>query len=609
MSQLDNIQFVDQAQLKQVMLANADKADKRYVKKSDMNAYTKTEDLGALAFLDEITVDQLGETLTARIEDTYTKSETYTQAEVDQAIDTAIDNLGDLASLDKVSESDLTDGLKNKINDVYTKAEVYTKEETYSSEEIDSKIANSITNVYKPAGSATLATLPELGEDVLGNVYNMTEEFTIDERFVENEEHTFPSGTNVVVVEASEGVYKFDVLAGFIDLQDYVKFEDINVASSAQIQSIIDSIYAGMDLDDDESTVETVLSSTTGLAEISNFFAANENVTTVKAKLNNDITVPDRTDGKISTTFINSGQTLELDLNGHDLDCVAYALYINGGNVTIKDTSGNGVIKSRIKENTYPVIQVDSGSLTMEGGIIDTRVELEGDEYNWTYGVVCAKDGVFVMNGGEIHTDAASCISITNGTAASEGARFIIGGDAKLITDNCAAVYLADNKDVIIKDNAIVDGGIVARMGNIVVKDNAQVINDHADAPGFGELLATSGVDITPAGIMGLAGCYNSKTDTNDMTITVSDNAIVSSSLGEAIGIAKLDTLYEQNVSVVVDAEENLSPAIGSDRVKIYSHDDCAALATEAGKTIPAKAVDTAVTVTINGVVTYNDTI
>ena len=655
MSQLDGIQFVDQAQLKQVMLANADKADKRYVKKVDMVDYTKTADLGDLAFKNKVGTDDLDAELGGIIdgladqENVYTKDETdsliqdaldslgdlaaknkvakedldsalageldakavaenvYTKDETDGIVTAAIDDLGALAHLDKVAEDDLADGLKNKINDVYTKAEVYTKDETYNKDEIDNKVDNAISAVYKPGGSATLATLPEAGADNLGYVYNMTEAFVPDSNFVDGIGDRFPAGTNVVVVEVEDDVYKYDILAGFIDLSNYVQFDDIVVASSEQIQNIIDSIYEGMDSNDDPAVVDVVLNSRTSLSEIASF-AKEEGVTEIHAKLNNDIVVPSRADGKISTTFISDPVDVELDLNGHDIVCDAYAMYVTNGTLTIKDDTGRGAIKTRIKDQTYPAVYCEGGKVVMESGVIDTTdVELAEGEHNYTYGLVAAKDGVIEIKGGEIHTAEASCLSICNGQASGAGAKFIVSGDARLVTDKCAAIYLADNKDLILKENVVVDGGIIARMGNIEIKDNAQIINNLEHQDDFGEYIVSSGVIAAAPAILLMTGCYKTNTESNELTLTISDDATVSSSNGEALYVARLDTLYDQTVRINVADPENLTAAAGYDKIKVADHDELAAIAAASGKTMKVKAVETDVEIIVDGEVFYDN--
>ena len=89
---------------------------------------------------------------------------------------------------------------------------------------VNSAISTAISSVYKPAGSVAFANLPTLSSSVLGNVYDVTDSFTTDSRFVEGTGNTYPAGTNVVVVDISTTStpdYKFDVLAGFVDLSGY----------------------------------------------------------------------------------------------------------------------------------------------------------------------------------------------------------------------------------------------------------------------------------------------------------------------------------------------------------------------------------------------------
>lgn len=94
-----------------------------------------------------------------------------------------------------------------------------------------------LAGAYTPKGSTTFALLPAtLTSSMLGNVYNVSDAFTTDNRFVEGTGKAYPAGTNVVVVDAdttgSSPDYKFDCLAGFVDLSG------INAA----IQNLSDSI-------------------------------------------------------------------------------------------------------------------------------------------------------------------------------------------------------------------------------------------------------------------------------------------------------------------------------------------------------------------------------
>jgi hypothetical protein len=73
-----------------------------------------------------------------------------------------------------------------------------------------------------------------------GNVYNVSEEFTTTTNFVEGAGKTYPAGTNIVVVNtgtSASPVYKFDILAGFMDLSNYV----------TQVQNATAGNFAGLD--------------------------------------------------------------------------------------------------------------------------------------------------------------------------------------------------------------------------------------------------------------------------------------------------------------------------------------------------------------------------
>lgn len=85
---------------------------------------------------------------------------------------------------------------------------------------------DALAGAYVPKGSVAFSGLPStLSADNLGFVYDVNEEFTTDSRFAGyvSPGKTYPAGTNVVVIDASATStpdYKFDVMSGFIDLND-----------------------------------------------------------------------------------------------------------------------------------------------------------------------------------------------------------------------------------------------------------------------------------------------------------------------------------------------------------------------------------------------------
>ena len=326
------------------------------------------------------------------------------------------------------------------------------------------------------------------------------------------------------------------------------------------------------------------------------------------AQLDVDVEIPKRDDGRITALFVSEGQTLNMDLNGHDLDCQAYAFYVNGGTLNISDTSGKGAIKTHIKNVAYPAVMcLAGGTVNMDSGIIDTTgADLESEsDYNWTYGVVCSGDGVFNMTGGKIRTAAASGISITNGTASGEGAQFILGGDSELVSEACAAIYLADNKRVIIKDNARIKGGMVIRMGDIQILDRAVVEAPDPDkVEPLGEQVMLSGVACPGAAFLALTGIYGSALG-NDLNVFVAKTAKLVGLTDHALDIATINTKYDQKVDVVIENANSLvAPA--KTTWYVYNHDQLAEIVTrDTGKTLAPETNTTDLKITVDGTVVY----
>jgi hypothetical protein len=219
------------------------------------------------------------------------------------------------------------------------------------------------------------------------------------------------------------------------------------------------------------------------------------------------------------------------------------------------------------------------------------------------YGLVGSADSVFNIEG-DIHTDEAACVSITNGTA-TQGAEFNISGNAHLVSNQSSALYLADNKSITVSDNANIEGGAILRMGSLTLKDNAQISQNFEWLDSTADFLVSSGCAALPGTILVCSGCYQSKSGVNDCSVTVQDNATVSSANGEAIAVWKFDTLYDQKVDIVVEDSSKLTAAEGFDKIKVYDHDELAAIATAGGKTMKPKAYETDLTITVDGTVVY----
>ncbi len=100
---------------------------------------------------------------------------------------------------------------------------------TYTDEQITAKVSSA----YKAAGSSTFANLPTPAKALEGNVYNVTDDFKADGKFIDSEVgKSYPAGTNVVVIKVGSA-YKYDVLAGVTDLSAYATKEYVGTQISS----------------------------------------------------------------------------------------------------------------------------------------------------------------------------------------------------------------------------------------------------------------------------------------------------------------------------------------------------------------------------------------
>ena len=140
----------------------------------------------------------------------------------------------------KLYVSDPIDGGKLIITNLKTPT---SDEDAANKKYVDDKIATQVSSVYKAKGSVTFSELPTtLTSSQEGYVYNISEEFTTTALFIEGAGKIFPSGTNVVVIKEGTA-YKYDVLAGIVDLsgkQD--KFATITTANTIQTVKIGDNL-------------------------------------------------------------------------------------------------------------------------------------------------------------------------------------------------------------------------------------------------------------------------------------------------------------------------------------------------------------------------------
>lgn len=145
--------------------------------------------------------------------------------------------------------TDLTPDANGKVNVLVPVAvsELTNDSDFISSTAVDTKIATALTSTYKAGGSlANIAALPTLDAAHEGYVYNIESAFTTTADFVEGAGNSYPAGTNVAVVDvgtAQSPSYKYDVMAGFVDLSGYVQATEMSTISNSQIDTIITTVF------------------------------------------------------------------------------------------------------------------------------------------------------------------------------------------------------------------------------------------------------------------------------------------------------------------------------------------------------------------------------
>ena len=103
------------------------------------------------------------------------------------------------------------------------------------------ELQNSLGSAFRAKGSTAFASLPAPASATKGDVWNITDQFTTDGRFVDGSGKTLPAGTNVVAVAVTTGdttVMKWDALTGMIDLSGYMRKTDLTPASDAEIDAL-----------------------------------------------------------------------------------------------------------------------------------------------------------------------------------------------------------------------------------------------------------------------------------------------------------------------------------------------------------------------------------
>ena len=143
----------------------------------------------------------------------------------------------------KLVDLDALESLARKISEKYA-----------TKDEVSNEVATKASSVYYPGGSRESLDSSLLAKENLGKVYNLTNEFqTNGSDFVDGDNKTYPAGTNVVIIDVGSETYKFDVLAGFVDLSNYVTNNgletsigteiDKRIADSGEVDNMLNEVF------------------------------------------------------------------------------------------------------------------------------------------------------------------------------------------------------------------------------------------------------------------------------------------------------------------------------------------------------------------------------
>lgn len=168
--------------------------------------------------------------------------------------------------------------------------------------EVQGNITSVAGSVYRPKGSLTVANFKALTSAAVGDVYNITEQFTLSGR-------TYPAYTNVACVKAFSAAVTpddsyWDALGGTVDLSPYAKTADVNSKVDTINKSISDNV----------SSLTTKISTAQSTANTANS-TANTNKTNISNLTTRVSTLEDSDHvNKINTVKVN-GTALTPDSN------------------------------------------------------------------------------------------------------------------------------------------------------------------------------------------------------------------------------------------------------------------------------------------------------
>lgn len=289
----------------------------------------------------------------------------------------------------------------------------YGIKDAYTKSEVDGKLSSA----YKAQGSKTAGQLTSslLAAANEGYVYNLSDKLEITDTnkslFVENVKSSYPAGTNVVVVNVGGGVYKFDVIAGFVDLTEYAKTADQQVITDALSGRI--------------TTLEGFKNGTGGYQYVKNVNSSHTNSTTSGAPTNMISVSASKNDSTgIVTVNINESnldtKLKEMDeaISNADAAAKAGVLSLGGKTGAIDVRSGS----KTVADVNFTVTQESGKNAILKGTVVRPANASKVDNYQ---AGGSASRPVYIDNNG-----VPTQISVEANKAAQNGTNLVTSGAA-----------------------------------------------------------------------------------------------------------------------------------------------------------------------------------
>lgn len=249
-----------------------------------------------------------------------------------------------------------------------------TYDSTSSNAQSGKAVKQALISVYKIAGDITFATLPTPTENLVGNVYNITDSFTSDNKFLTNGKK-YSAGTNAVIVKTYNTITYSGFYSTNYDNLIYVASGPYNIYLGQRIYTYENSEMIGIG-----TISEYSIPPETNEAIITAWFDDNETFhyedNTYNA--NYDVTLTD-------TTPAYKYDALCGDLNDYQTTITGAATTITENDLTISraliSNSNGKVAVSEVTSTELGYLSGVTGAIQTQ---LNTKVEYAVEMRDWT---------------------------------------------------------------------------------------------------------------------------------------------------------------------------------------------------------------------------------